>query len=224
MKEKDLQVTAEVSLFPVFSNNLCQSSTPGAVPGYLDKVPGSRLWVQQSIPCLLPLDFVKSQCGLWHLLPFLSIPGEPAGPWQRIHSPDPCAGAGKHLGWEERECAKLETQHRTSKGQREGRGGEGGPAVPGSAAGGEERAKLGEGGTGGDTRGEFSSLEAFSGAGGSWRSCGKQLLSRVSSESRGCPSRQGAGTRVLCSHCSTWDEPLGFWLLYFSFLSNPAGF
>lgn len=51
------------------------------------------------------------------------------------------------------------------KGAEGGRGG--GPAVPGApeSSWGEERVKPGEEGAGGDTRGEFSSLEAFSGAG-----------------------------------------------------------
>lgn len=119
-------------------------------------------------------DFIKSWGGLWRFLPpehprrasrtLAEVPElwqfPPAG---TTHSPDPCARAGKHLGGEEWECAKLETQSRTSKGKREGRGG--GPSCAWECSWGEERAELGEGGTGGDTRGEFSSLEAFCGAG-----------------------------------------------------------
>lgn len=97
-------------------------------------------------------------------------------------------------------------------------GGEGGPAVPGSSRVqlGEERAKLGEGGTGGDMRGEFSSLEAFSGAG-----CLGKPLEKLW-EAAAEQGLQGAGARVLWSHCCMWDDVLGFQLLNFSSICNPA--
>lgn len=118
--------------------------------------------------------FITSWCGLWRFLPLLSIPGEAAGPWQRclscgsslLQAPPtaliPVPGLGSTLDGGMGMC-KAETQSGTSKGQREGRGG--GPSCAWECSWGEERAKLGEGGTGGDTRGEFSSLGVFCGAG-----------------------------------------------------------
>lgn len=150
---------------------------------------------------------------------FPEHPRIPARPWQRqfppggiTHSPAPRARAGKHLGWEERECAELETPSSTSKEQREG--GEGAQLCrehPRAAGGKRERSR--------ERKEQEETREGNSAAwrhfreqdawASPWSSSGKQLLSRGSSaataESRGCPwgsgGELGLGSRGHTAPC-----------------------
>lgn len=80
------------------------------------------------------------------------------------NSREPCARAGKHLSWSNRNLQNLQLDTAHQRSRRRGGVAQLCLGAPERSRG-EERAKPGEGGTGGDTRGEFSSSGACCGAG-----------------------------------------------------------